>query len=72
MTLTERELWINPQDKGKYIIEIRCDLCDLHMYYNKVDYQSNNLDINKFSLFICSICARDMHIKSLKTLQTKL
>lgn len=51
---------------NKYLIEIRCDICDLFMYSNEVTHNIPLLHSAEFGLYICSICSKKILIKNLK------
>lgn len=47
---------------------IRCDLCDLFMYNNNIEFEKQISNASENGIYICSICARKMAIQDLKAI----
>lgn len=50
-----------------YNILIKCDICSLHLYYNRVFNKMDSLQI-KNSVVVCPSCTRNIAISDLKAL----
>jgi hypothetical protein len=57
------------EDNPYYSILIKCDICDLHLYYNRVFNKMDSLQI-KNSVVVCPSCTRNIAISDLKALST--
>lgn len=64
MPLIERKSVINNKNE----IEIRCDLCELFMYNNNIEFERQSIHASEKGLYICSICVRNIAISDLKAL----
>jgi Pyruvate/2-oxoacid:ferredoxin oxidoreductase delta subunit len=64
MPLIERKSIINNKNE----VEIKCDLCNLFMYNNNIEFEKQNIHASERGLYICSICVRNIAISDLKAL----
>ena len=68
MPIEESEpIYQTDKDNPTYNILIKCDICSLHLYYNRVFNKMDSLQI-KNSVVVCPSCTRNIAISDLKAL----
>jgi predicted SprT family Zn-dependent metalloprotease len=70
MPLEELEpIYQTDENNKQYNILIKCDLCDLHMYYNQIA-NKRMLPESENGVYICPACARKIVVSDLKALSS--
>lgn len=68
MPIEESEpIYQDPSNPNYYSLLIKCDICDMHLYYNQV-YDKKDSPQLKNSVIICPSCTRNIAISDLKAL----